>query len=178
MDVLPYLLLRLGQGQLELFQKGTEMNYRFASGDDVPILAAMNRQLVEDEQHRNRFKPDAWFEERMRGFLTEGYQAVLFELEEEVVAYALYTRHPDHSDTIYLRQVFVDRTRRRQGIGREVMRLLKEEIWPQDRRVTVEVLVGNQVARAFYKAVGFQEYSLELEIPASERVDKKRNGQG
>jgi ribosomal protein S18 acetylase RimI-like enzyme len=153
------------------------MKYRFATLDDVSILARMNRQLVEDERHRNRFKPDAWFEERMRGFLTEGYNAVLFELEGEVVAYALYTDHPDHSDTIYLRQIFVDRTRRRQGIGREVMRLLQEEIWPQDKRLTVEVLVGNQVARAFYKAVGFQEYSLELEIPASERIDGKGNRQ-
>ena len=114
----------------------------------------------------------------MRGFLTEGYSAVLFELEGEVVAYALYADHPDHSDTIYLRQIFVDRTHRRQGIGREAIRLLLEEIWPQDKRLTVEVLVGNQVARAFYKAVGFREYSLELEIPASERIDGKRNRQG
>lgn len=145
------------------------MEYRFATVDDIPILSRMNRQLVEDEQHRNRFRADAWFEERMRGFLTGGYRAVLFEIEGEVVAYALYTDHPDHSDTIYLRQIFVERSRRRQGIGRKAMHILDEEIWPQDKRLTVEVLVGNEVAQAFYKAVGFREYSLELEIPASER---------
>jgi ribosomal protein S18 acetylase RimI-like enzyme len=153
------------------------MNYRFATLDDVPILTRMNRQLVEDEGHRNRFKPDAWFEERMRGFLTGGYDAVLFELAGEVVAYALYTDHPDHSDTIYLRQIFVDRARRRRGIGREAMRLLEEEIWPQGKRLTVEVLVGNQVARAFYEAVGFREYSLELEIAAAERTAGTRTEQ-
>jgi len=145
------------------------MEYRFATVDDVPILSRMNRQLVEDEQHRNRFKSDAWFEERMRDFLMRGYKAVLFEIEGEIVAYALYTDHPDHSDTIYLRQIFVDRTCRRQGIGREVMRILNEKIWTQDKRLTVEVLVGNEVALAYYKAVGFREYSLELEIPSSER---------
>jgi ribosomal protein S18 acetylase RimI-like enzyme len=134
----------------------------------------MNRQLVEDEQHRNRFKPDTWFEERMRALLTGGYKAVLFELDGEIVAYALYTDHPDHSDTIYLRQIFINRARRRRGIGREVMRILKEEIWPQDKRLTVGVLVSNQVAQAFYKAVGFREYSLELEIPASERNTRSR----
>jgi ribosomal protein S18 acetylase RimI-like enzyme len=148
-------------------EKGSEMRYRFATLDDVPILTRLNRQLVEDEQHRNRFKSDAWFEERMRGFLTGRYRAVLFELEGEIVAYALYTGHPDHSDTIYLRQIFVDRARRRQGIGREAMRVLREEIWPRDKRVTVEVLVSNKVAHAFYKATGFREYSIELEIPAS-----------
>jgi ribosomal protein S18 acetylase RimI-like enzyme len=140
------------------------MRYRTATLDDVPLLTRMNRQLVEDEGHRNRFQSDAWFEERMRRFLTGGYTAVLFEQEGQAVAYALFTDHPDHRDTIYLRQIWVDRAHRRRGIGREAMRLLREEIWPPDRRVTVEVLVGNQVARAFYRAVGFGEYSLELEI--------------
>ncbi len=48
------------------------------------------------------------------------------------------------------------------------MRILKEEIWPKDKRITVGVLVGNEVARAFYEAVGFKPYSIELEIPAQE----------
>ena len=144
------------------------IDYRFATLDDVPALARMNRQLVEDEQHRNRFKPDAWFEERMRGFLSEAYKAVLFDLAGEVVGYALYTGHLDHADTLYLRQIFVSRAHRRQGIGREEMRILQEEIWPRDKRITVEVLVGNEVARAFYEAVGFTPYSMELEMPARE----------
>ena len=150
------------------------MRYRFAELGDVPILSRMNRQLVEDEQHRNRFKPDEWFEERMRGFLTGGYKAVLFEVDGETVAYALYTNHPDHADTIYLRHIFVGRGHRRQGIGREAMRVLQEEIWPQNKRLTVEVLTSNTSARAFYKAIGFREYSLELEIPASERNARSR----
>ena len=145
------------------------MKCRFATLDDVPILTKMNRALVEDEQHRHRFKPDAWFEDRMRGFLSCVYKAVLFELDDEAVAYALYTDHPDHSDTLYLRQIFVDRAYRRQGLGREVMRILKEEIWPKDKRLTVGALVGNQVALAFYKSVGFKDYALELEIAVSER---------
>ena len=145
------------------------MKCRFATLDDVPMLAKMNRTLVEDEQHRNRFKPDAWFEERMRGFLTGEYKAVLFELDDEAVAYALYTEPPDHSDTVYLQQIFVGRAYRRQGIGREAMRILKEEIWPKDKRLTVGALVGNQVALAFYKSLGFKDYALELEIAVSER---------
>ena len=31
------------------------MDCRLAAIDDVPLLARMNRELVEDEQHRNRF---------------------------------------------------------------------------------------------------------------------------
>ena len=56
------------------------MRYRLATLDDVGLLAKMNRQLVEDEKHRNRFKSDAWFEDRMRGFLAGGYKAVLFDI--------------------------------------------------------------------------------------------------
>ena len=149
------------------------MNYRFATLDDVPLLSSMNRQLVEDEQHRNRFQSDAWFEERMVSFLTGKYKAVLFELEGEIVAYALYTNHPDHSDTIYLRHIFVSRNHRRQGVGREAIRLLQVEILPRDKRLTVEVLADNQDARAFYSAVGFREYSLELEKLAA-NVDPRQ----
>ncbi len=143
------------------------MNYRFATLDDIPLLAKMNRQLVEDEQHRNRFKSEEWFAERMRGFLAGEYHAVLFELDEQVVGYALYRNHPEHGDTIYLRQIFVNRAHRRQGIGKAALRLLKEEILPPDKRLTVEVLVGNQAARDFYRAAGFREYALELEMPAA-----------
>ena len=62
------------------------IRYRFATLDDVLILAHMNRQLVEDEGHRNRFKPVSWFVDRMRGFLTGNYHAVLFEVAGETFA--------------------------------------------------------------------------------------------
>ncbi len=143
------------------------MQYRIATLADVPTLSAMNRQLIEDEGHRNRFKSDAWLEQRMRDFLSGEYEAVLFEPDGEVVAYALYTQHRHHTDSIHLRQIFVARALRRQGIGREVMRILRQEIWPADKRLTVGVLVGNHAARDFYTDMGYREYALELEIPAN-----------
>ena len=42
---------------------------------------------------------------------------------------------------------------------------LREQIWPADKRITVEVLVGNRVAREFYGTVGFRPYCMELEMP-------------
>jgi ribosomal protein S18 acetylase RimI-like enzyme len=58
----------------------------------------------------------------------------------------------------------VDRRHRRRGIGREAVTILREQIWPRDRRLTVEVLVGNEPAVAFWQAVGYVPYSLALEI--------------
>ncbi len=141
---------------------------------DVPLLACLNRQLVEDEGHRNRLQTDAWLEKRMRVFLTGEYRAVLFELDGKTVAYVLYTDRTEHADTIYLRQIFVDRTCRRKGVGREVMRTLLEEIWPADKRVTVGVLQDNKAAIALYKSVGFRPYSIELEFPVRKGVRRTR----
>jgi ribosomal protein S18 acetylase RimI-like enzyme len=150
------------------------MKHRFAMLKDVPLLARLNRQLVEDEGHRNRLQTDAWLEKRMRVFLTGDYRAVLFELDGKTVAYVLYTDRTEHADTIYLRQIFVDRTSRRKGVGREVMRTLLEEIWPADKRVTVGVLQDNKAAIALYKSVGFRPYSIELEFPVRKGVRRTR----
>jgi len=140
------------------------MHHRFATLDDVPLLARMNRQLTQDEGHRNASHSLEWFEQRMRGFLTGDYQAVLFELDGQIVAYALYTGHQDHADSIYLRQLFVDRAHRRRGIGRAAFTILRDQIWPKNKRLSVGILVSNEAAKAFWLALGFTPYSLDLEL--------------
>jgi ribosomal protein S18 acetylase RimI-like enzyme len=105
----------------------------------------------------------------MEQFLSGGYEAVLLEQENKVVAYGLYRDHPDHDDTIYLRQIFVVRDKRRQGIGRQVMNIFFNDIWPKDKHLTVEALSHNEIVRKFYQSVGFREYCLELEMKAQDR---------
>ena len=56
------------------------------------------------------------------------------------------------------------------------MRILIEKVWPIDKRITVEVLVGNIPAKLFYDAVGFKPYSAELELTAGTvPIDSRRN---
>ncbi len=136
------------------------MRYRKASLDDARLLAELNHQLIRDEGHRNPMTVPE-LEERMRGWLTREYEAVIFEDETGVAAYALY-RHDDRE--IYLRQFFVPRERRRRGMGQAAIGILRDEVWPRDKRLLVEVLWHNTTAMHFWKAVGFQEYSLALEI--------------
>ena len=140
------------------------MDYRLATLKDAPALAELNKQLTEDEDHPNQAKPLAFFEERMRRFLIEEYDAILFEDSGKTVAYALYTKYDEQSTTIYLRQFFVRRSRRRQGIGKEAMHILKKKVWPQDKRLTVSVLWHNQTGREFWQAMGYEPYSLDMEI--------------
>jgi predicted acetyltransferase len=139
------------------------MRHRIATLDDLPTLVALNRQLVEDEGHRNRSKSDQWFEQRMRGFLAGEYTAVLFQEEDRTVAYALFR---EQEGSIHLRQFFVCRDCRRRGYGRTALGILREHIWPRDKRVTVGVLCRNTAGYAFWKAMGFADYAIELEMGA------------
>lgn len=138
------------------------MEYRLATLDDVPLLAKLNQQLVQDERHRNARMTLQELEDRMQGFLSGAYEAVLFSDSGETVAYALFR---DDEDTIYLRQLFVSRDRRRQGLGREATDILRHHVWPKDKRIVTEVLCHNSVGHTFWKAVGFKEYSIALELP-------------
>ena len=136
------------------------MTFRRANLDDCALLAELNHQLIHDEGHRNKMTVPE-LEQRMKGWLASEYAAVIFEDCEEVISYALYREQPEE---IYLRQLFVARNRRRQGIGRQAFEILRSIIWPANKRLTVEVLVKNEAAVAFWRAVGCKDYSLKLEI--------------
>ena len=137
------------------------MRYRLASAEDGPTLAVLNAQLIQDEGHRNSMTV-AQLEDRMRGWLTSGeYQALLWEDHHEVVAYTLFR---ETADEVYLRQFFVVRHRRREGIGRQALAALCTQVWPRHKRWTVSVLVKNAPVVAFWRAVGYTDYALTLEI--------------
>jgi predicted acetyltransferase len=136
------------------------MTFRQATLDDCALLAELNHQLIRDEGHRNRMTVPE-LESRMRDWLASDYAAVLFEADGAVIAYALYREQPEE---IYLRQLFVVRNRRRQGIGRQAFEILRSNLWPGNKRLTVDVLVQNTAAVAFWRAVGYKDYCLTLEI--------------
>jgi GNAT superfamily N-acetyltransferase len=136
------------------------VNYRNASVNDCPWLAGLNQQLIEDEGHRN---PTAVpeLEDRLRQWLVTEYYGIIFEENGLPVAYAIYR---EEKESIYLRQFFVMRERRRIGVGRRAMNILLTEIWPKGKRRMVEVLFNNRPAVEFWKSIGYREYSLAMEI--------------
>jgi predicted acetyltransferase len=136
------------------------LQYRAATADDVQVLAKLNQQLIEDERHHNPMNLTE-LEKRMRSMLEGDYTATLFEIGERVVAYALWTEQPDW---VYLRQFFVARDCRRRGIGAQAVRVLTDEVLPGEKRVRVNVLIGNQPGLEFWRAVGFADYLITLEL--------------
>jgi GNAT superfamily N-acetyltransferase len=99
---------------------------------------------------------------------------MVFAEQAELVAYALYREEPA---LVYLRQFFVRPDRRRTGLGRDVIRILHFLVWPRGKRLTVEVLSRNKAGIAFWRANGYQEYSLMLEaIPFGSTALKPGRG--
>ncbi len=137
-----------------------QLIFRRATLNHCARLAELNHQLIRDEGHRNPMTVPE-LEQRMKNWLASEYTAVIFEDDRAVVAYALYCEQPEE---IYLRQLFVVRDRRRQGIGHGAVEILRSQIWPKNKRLTVGVLVRNAAAVAFWRAMGYRDYSLTLEL--------------
>jgi predicted acetyltransferase len=136
------------------------LSFRRATPADLPLVAALNQQLQIDELHRLRMEL-AELEPRMAHWLhDEGYEAMLFERDGETAGYALYRREQDQ---FYLKQFFVCRRFRRQGIGREAMDWLTKHVWHDAPAVYLDVLVTNAAGIAFWRAVGFCEYCVTME---------------
>jgi predicted acetyltransferase len=123
----------------------------------------MNQQLIEDEGHRNPMNLSE-LEMRLRSLLAGDYTATLFEWDGQIAAYGLWRDEPDW---VYLRQFFVVRDFRRRGIGAQAIRVLTDEVWPAAKRIRVNVLIGNRPALEFWRAVGFVDYLITLEMERS-----------
>lgn len=136
-----------------------KLTWREASDSDLGLLAEWNHQLIRDEGHRNSMTVDQ-LALRLKKWLQNEYQAVLFSAEEPV-CYALFRKE---EGLVYLRQFFVRRDRRRAGIGHAAFAILRGQIWPSDVRLTVDVLCQNQAGIAFWRSLGYRDYCLTLEI--------------
>ncbi len=140
-----------------------ELGVRTATDADVSVLAQMNKHLIEDEGHSNPMTVPQ-LAQRMRGWIATGsFVAILFEREGQPVAYALYRNDPS---SVYLRHFFVAREWRRQGVGREALRLLRTAVLPVGKALQVDVLFANAPGRAFWHAMGFESYVVRMVLPA------------
>jgi GNAT superfamily N-acetyltransferase len=137
-----------------------DLRCRFATPQDAAVLAPLNARLIRDEGHRNPMSV-LDLEQRMALWLGGEYEAVLFELGAQLAGYALYRREPEH---IYLRQLFVVPALRRRGVGRAALAWLWANAWNESQRLRLDVLVGNTGAQAFWRAVGFTDYCLVMEM--------------
>lgn len=144
---------------------------RKANVNDAQTLAGMNQQLIEDEGHNNPMSL-VELENRMRNWLKGDYETIILVKDNQPLAYGLYRcqeAEPSHdrlSPSIYLRQLFVHRDHRRQGLASKLVQYLRE----QGHEIHLEVLSGNQGALKFYQALGFNLYSHRLILGCNSEI--------
>ena len=136
------------------------MDYRVAGLENIGLLAQMNHDLIRDEGHCNPMTL-AELEERMAGWLQGEYEAVLFEEDGAPIGYALYRWMPEF---VYLRHFFVRPEFRRRGVGRAALAWLCANVWRDARRVRVDVLSHNAAGAVFWRATGFSDYAVTMEM--------------
>lgn len=118
---------------------------------DVERLGELNKQLIEDERHPNPMDVDQ-LTRRMEEWLATEYVCYLAKRKGCIVAYCLYRDDGDH---YYMRQLYVGREHRREGIATRLLDRLYESVWT-DKRVRLDVLAHNTEALAFYERYGFR----------------------
>jgi len=133
---------------------------RTAGTEDRPLLVTMSSQLWEDEGGERM--PRTFFERRMQTLLSDGYAAEIFTEAGQPVGYVLWR---DDGDRLYLRQVFVSRDHRRQGIGRAMFNTLLGGCLPQRDMIKIDVIDGNEIALAFWQELGFMRMGAAMALP-------------
>jgi len=127
----------------------------------------MNRELADAEQSRNPLSVEE-LTVRMEKWLSEGWQAVLFEIDggRKVVGYAVFQIGRDYYEPaipeVYIRQFYITEQHRRQGLGRRAFALLVAEQLPAGSRVHLDVLSHNARAQEFWASLGFRPYSVAM----------------
>lgn len=121
-----------------------------ATLSDVGMLAELNKHLIEDEQHPNPMT-GAQLAGRMASWLQNEYTCYLAVAGDATLGYCLFR---DDDNFYYMRQLFVARAHRRQGVATKLLDWLYENVWV-DKKVRLDVLAHNQAAIAFYESYGF-----------------------
>jgi GNAT superfamily N-acetyltransferase len=128
------------------------------SNDDLDLLAVLNKQLIEDEQHDNKMNIEQ-LKERMEGFINTDYKAYLFKENGEVRGYALVNHR---REPLYLRHFFICRNCRRQGYGKLAFEKLIDLLGTN--KIDIEVMHWNERGYEFWKSLGFKERSIYMRL--------------
>ncbi len=140
---------------------------RAATEIDLPILARMNKHLIEDEGSRNPMSIDE-LQERMSKWLHSDWKTQLLLEEENIVGYALYQIRKDEylpdKAVVYLRQFYIERDKRNRGSGSLAFKTLAQTYFPEDCTIVIDVLASNPTGYKFWSKLGFKAYCTAMHL--------------
>jgi GNAT superfamily N-acetyltransferase len=150
------------------------ISIRAATEGDLPILATMNKRLIEDEGHRNPMSLDQLLH-RMQSWLSSNWAVHLFlQADNTIVGYSLHQLRRDdyfaNEVNVYLRQFFIERAYRDQGLGSEAFRAISKT-FPENCTVVIEVLAVNPRGQKFWQSLGFDTYCTTMKLRPTSSSD-------
>ncbi len=145
------------------------LSVRDASDAELHMLALWTRELHEDE---GSVPMDVTLvERRLKEWIETGSaRVVIFTLDRHPVGYALVLQQvatPYLPAKTYLRQFFIARDHRGQGLGKLAFALLEREIFTRGQAIRLEAKWRNPRAQAFWKKMGFVEQDITYERQAN-----------
>lgn len=107
--------------------------------------------------------------ERMRHFMTSGWNAELMLEGDNIIGYALYQFRrddydPDRQD-VYLRQFYIAPDHRGKGYGKTAIQRLRAERFGYEVNIVIDVLSTNPRGKSFWDSIGFQDYCVTMRLP-------------
>ncbi len=140
---------------------------RQAVETDLPMLAELNRQLLEDEGHPFGGSIDDLIARHREWLRTGEWTQDILDLDGEVVGFIVHMPNPfplrPDRPELFLRQFCIDRKRRGAGLGRAGFALFLRDRLVPGGRVTLDVLETNQAGQAFWEAVGCRPFFRRME---------------
>ncbi|SEA66706.1 GNAT family N-acetyltransferase [Paraburkholderia sartisoli] len=138
-----------------------------AKPSQFELLARMNKELIEDEGHRNPMNVEELCQRFERFVSTEGYSLDVILWCNEVIGFATYRQEPDSAEAcgyhIHLRQFYISRDVRGRGLGSLAFESLTRARFKRGERLFLNVLETNPRGKEFWKKTGFKPYDTTME---------------
>jgi ribosomal protein S18 acetylase RimI-like enzyme len=87
-------------------------------------------------------------------------KSLLIVKENEILGYCLFR---DDKEYIYIRQLYVEKNKRKMGLGKACIQWLKSNLWI-DRTIRMDVLSNNKDGIEFWRKMGFKDYCITMEM--------------
>ncbi|MFW5689683.1 MAG: NUDIX domain-containing protein [Spirochaetota bacterium] len=147
------------------------LTYTRADAAMIPTLAEMNLALLEQQAIEARPEPKE-LETRIRNFLADGYQAVLFRWDGQIVGYALYRLYPKYA---YIRHFYLERGISKKLRIADAFSLLRNEELSDYASLRLDVPESAKESLQRWESIGFRPRSVRLELQTARKRGTRKS---
>jgi len=149
------------------------LTYERADESDLPTLGSFNAALLDEQRIVVDLEP-AELENRLSGYLADGYQAVLFKWDGRPVGYCLYRLYPKYA---YVRHLYVDESVSKKLSIADAFSLLRNSEFSDYASIRHDVPDSAKERLHVWESMGFRPRSVRVELhTATKRKTRKSCG--